>query len=377
MRWTRGMVVAAVLVPLCGCFKMDVNLGDLGGGEGSGKTGGESGPSQLPAPGAGGSWKDVAIQYTGAITLGAEHGAVFYAYDTLAYPGKPIALAVKLLSARDLRPIPGVTVAISQGEWLGGKVTTDANGLATMQWTAPREGNYEFEARIVAVPDESHAELLQVSPAPMLVAARPKNARFVVIDLDHTLVDSSFWRVLLAGAKPMAESVRVTKRIAGAYHLIYLTHRPDLLTHKSKRWLREHGYPPGPLLVSELKDVFDSGEFKTAKLSEVRKAYPNVAMGIGDKITDATAYVDNGLTAYLIPHYKDKPKDMREMARQVRDLRGKRRLQVVSGWREIEQGIFSRRTYPPATFAAMLDNQAGRLEAEERRKDRDDDDDDD
>jgi hypothetical protein len=164
---------------------------------------------------AGGSWKDVARRYAETVGGGfvaAEHGAVFYAYDTLAYPNQPVELAVKLLSARDLQPIGGVTVAISRGEWLTGRVATDANGLARL-----------------------------------------------------------------------------------------------------------------------------SGAFKTAKLSEVRKAYPNVAVGM--------------------------------VARP--------RLHVVTGWRQIEQGIFGGRSYPAPAFAQALEDHARRLEAEQRdRENRDDDEDD-
>ena len=381
MRAFRGMIAVAALLAVSGCFKMNIDLGNLGGGGrpkgGSGEPGGGASPGQLPAS-SGGSWRDLATHYAGGTFLGAEHGAIFYAFDTLAHPTKPVELAVKLLSARDLKALPGVTVAIYRDEYLAGRVTTQSDGIARLLWAPPRAGDYSFQAKIVAVPDESYRELLQIAPAPLLVAARPKDTPSVVIDLDHTVVDSSFFRVLLGGGKPMADSVAVTKRIARHYGIIYLTHRPDLMTRNSKRWLIDNGYPRAPLLVSEMKDVFDSGEFKTAKLSEVRKAFPGVVIGIGDKLSDAQAYVDNGLTAYLIPHYKQKPKDMRKMAKEIRRLRGKGRLQVVSGWRELEQGLFARRPFTPSAFADRLDAAADQMERAERlRKQRDDDDDDD
>ena len=379
----RTAIVAAVLA-VSGCFKLDVKLPRFGGdearsgGEGAGKTDGGSEPSQLPAAETGGeSWSDVARRAAGGVFLNAEHGAVFYAYDTLAHPKKPVDLAAKLLSARDLKPIPGVTVSIYRDQWVAGRLTTNADGIASLRWVPPASGNYTFTAKIVAVPDESCRELLEVTPAPMLVAARPKETRFVVIDLDHTIVDSSFFRVLLDGGKPMPGSVAAVKRIAQVYGIIYLTHRPDLLTRRSKAFLTRNGYPPGPLLVSQLKDVFDSGEFKTAKLSEVRKAFPQVAVGIGDKLSDAQAYVDNGLTAYLIPHYKDKPNDLRKMAGEIRRLHGGGRLHVVPGWREVEQGLFDGRSFPPIAFATMLETRADRMEAQQRaRKERGDEDDD-
>jgi len=283
-RWLTA-VLPAVLV--CGgCFQVKV---------------------EVPALASGG--------VVGEVTVGAEHGAIFYAFDTLAYPREAVDLTARVQSAKNLEMIADVTVGFFRGGERIGSAVTDEDGLATIQWTPPKAGGYEFEAQIIAVPGEAFTELLEITPAPLVVMAWPKDKAFVVVDLDHTVVDSSFFRVLLGGARPAADSVRVMRRIARRYGIVYLTHRPDLLTRTSKAWLRENGYPPGPLLVSELKEAFgDSGKFKTAKLAAVTEAFPNAKIGIGDKLSDAQAYVDNGLVAYLIPHYKDKPESMRKMA---------------------------------------------------------------
>jgi len=137
-----------------------------------------------------------------------------------------VDLAVKLLSPRGLKPLAGVTVAITRDSWVAGRVTTNADGIACLRWTPPQAGNYTFTARVVAVPDVAHAELLALGPAEILVAARDKDTRFFVVDLDHTVVDSEFLRVLLDGGKPMSDSVAVTNRLAGQYGIVYLTDRP-------------------------------------------------------------------------------------------------------------------------------------------------------
>ena len=333
-----------------------------------------------PAPKAAssGDWKDTAVKVAGEIFLATENSVLFYAFDTLAYPNTPVDLVVKLQTVRRAKGISGVEVGFGDGDKLLGTAETDDSGVAKLTWTPPTEGDYKLQARIRKASGDASADLLRTAPAPLLVSARAKGTRFVVIDLDHTVVDSSFFRVLVGGAKPMADSVAVTNRIAKKYSLIYLTHRPDLLTRKSKQWLREHGYPSGPLLVSELRESLgDSGKFKTARLKDVRKLYSNVAIGIGDKYSDAQAYVDNGLTAYLIPHYKQKPKDMLKTAKQVRRLEGKGRLNVVSGWKQIEQGIFGSKKFAPKVFAGNLEKSARKLASEQQRRRDDDDDDDD
>jgi hypothetical protein len=338
-------------------------------------------PSQAPAAdGEGDSWAEDLADTVGGITLGADEGVLLYGFDTLAYPGKAIDLTARLRSGRSLEGYGRATIGFFQGQKEVGRAVTDEDGLATVRWTPPDQpGTHEFKAHVLRWEgkDEDRDRILAVKPAPLLVGAYPKDKKLVVIDLDHTVVDSSFARVLLGGAKPMADSVRVSRRIAKHFGLVYLTHRPDLLIPKSKTWLDDHGYPPGPLLVSKLTQALGgSGEFKTAKLKSLREVYPKTAIGIGDKYSDAQAYVDNGMTAFLIPNYDRDPEDMRDAARQIRRLDGKGRLHVVDTWRQVEQGIFDDRSYPPDQYVSQLQRQARQLRREQEDDDDDDDDDD-
>ena len=322
-----------------------------------------------PAAGGDGGWRDEAAGVAGGMFLSAENGVLFYAFDTLAYPGSPVDLAARLVKADDMKGLAGATITFVLGQQVMGSALTDADGLARIGWTPARAGDYKCQAVIGGLPKGTPREVLDVRPAPLLAAARPKDAKFVVIDLDHTVVDGSFFRVLVGSPRPMADSVEVTKRIATVYSIVYLTHRPDLLTRKSKDWLYRNGYPDGPLLVSDLKQAFgDSGKFKTAKLNALRAAYSNVMIGIGDKPSDAQAYVDNGLTAYLMPGYDQKPQDMRKAAADVRRLDGRDRLNVVDGWLEIESGIFKGAGFKPSDYAARLERRANQLEEAQKNR---------
>ena len=60
---------------------------------------------------------------------------------------------------------------------------------------------------------------------------------------------------------------------------------------------------------------------------------------------------------------------MRDMAQDILDLRDPGRLNVVSGWRQIENGIFQGQKYPPKTFAENLKTQARKLELSAERDD--------
>ena len=372
MKLLRITAMLALAGLMAGCFKFEVKVPSFGG-EGSSD---ESAPTQLPT----GGWKDIAAGALGQI-LTAEDGILFFAYDTLAYPNAPAALTAKLLSVRSMKPkgVKGATIGFYYDGELLGTAKTDANGGARITFTPQAAGNYNFDVEVIAALKEGEY-IPRLASAPLLLAARDKSARLAVIDLDHTLVDSGFIRVLIGGARRMADSVEVTNRIAQTHTIVYLTDRPDLLTRKSKTWLARNGYPPGPVLLSTVSKVFSgAGQFKTDKLTDIRKAYPNVAIGIGDKPSDAQAYVDNRLTAFLIPHYKDKPGSLRDKADQIGRVRGRGRLNVVSNWRQIEAGIFAKKKYPPKPFVTSLRRRADRLEAAKRarkRREKEDDDDD-
>jgi len=350
-------------------------------------SGGCAAPEPAPSAFGGGDWTDKLIDAAGQVTLAAESGALFYAVDALALPGKEVGLTAKVTSVKNMKGIKDVTVAFLRGKDALGQVKTDEDGNAVLSWKPPAAGDYDITAKVAAVADEQWQELVKLPAAPLRVAVRPRETRFVVIDLDHTVVASSFFRVLIGGAKPMPDAAKVIKELQKKYSIVYLTHRPDLLTAKSKGWLAESGFPRAPLLVSTLKQaVGDSGEFKTARLKSLRETFPGVALGIGDKFSDAQAYVDNGLDAYLIPHYDrdtDDPKDLREVAEKVRKL--DKKIHVVDNWQEVRAGIFQGRKFPPGPYADRLEARARKLLAERdrrksakrRRKGDDDDDDDD
>jgi hypothetical protein len=314
---------------------------------------------------SGGGSAEAGRRGAGEAFVDAENGAVFHALDTLAYPRQPVELVAHLRGAAGLKGIAGATIAFTRGDWVAGRITTDANGVAAMRWTPPEAGNYSFEAGIVAVPNENFRDMLGLK-ATLLVAARDKNAPQVVVDLDHTVVDSSFLGVMAGGGKPLADSVEVLGRVSKRYGIVYLTARADLPARKSKSALADNGYPSGPLLLSRMKDSPEGGKFKSARLAALRRDFPGLAVGIVERPSDAQAYVDNGMSAYLIPNFKENPKDMRALAAEIRALRGQGRLQVVDNWRQIEQGFFGGKQFPPEDFARQLEARAARIEAAKR-----------
>ena len=365
------VILLALAWPPCGCADE---------GKETRSNGSDAAPAQTapePAPEGTGGWKDLVIGLAGQITLAAEDGILFYAYDTLAWPDQPVELLARATRLKEMKGIAGATVTFTLDGKPLGSVKTDESGRAKMNWTPPREGSFIVEVRLAALPDGTAPD---VKPSSLMVLARAKDARFIVVDLDHTVVDSGFAHVLMGMARPMpgaAEALRALQK--GGYNLIYLTHRPDLMTVKSKNWLTNNEFPRAPLLVSTLEEAIgDSGKFKTGRIKTLREKFPNLAVGIGDKFTDAEAYAANGMTAYVIPHYKrkgDKAKDFEKVAEQVNALSGT--IQVVDSWEEVKAGLGEGKQFPPKPYAERLKARAERLRREERERKRRNDDDND
>ncbi len=305
----------------------------------------------------------------------AEHGTLFYAFDTLTHPNKSTELLAQVIYVKKLKKVEKATVEFSLGKESLGEVLTDKDGYARLKWEAPKAGDYEIKVKIKAVDDDDYKEILKTTPASLLVSVRPKDARFIVIDLDHTVVASSFFKVLTSGAKPMPKADGVVGELAKKYGIIYLTHRPDLLGNKSKNWLTDNGFVRAPLLVSSFKQsIGDSKKFKSGRLKELRKDFPNIRIGIGDKIGDVEAYVENDMTGYLIPNYDrddDDADDFRKLAKKIRKL--DKRIHVVDGWDEIRAAILTDKKFTATAYANRLEARAKKLKEEKKKKDDDDD----
>ena len=312
------------------------------------------------------------VKVGASVALAADHGTLFYAFDTLARPGEKISLRARVISIDEMEDIENATVEFMLKDKSLGVVKTDDEGYATLKWRAPEvEGDYLIKVRIIDVPSNKFKEALKASPASLLVAVRPKQTPFIVIDLDHTVVDSSFFRVLLGKAKPMKGAAKTIKELNKRYSLIYLTHRPELLVSKSKNWLARNGFVRAPLLVSSLRQAIgSSAKFKAARLKKLRRKFPGICIGIGDKFGDVRAYLDNGMQVYLIPHYdKDDDDDLRKLIKKVGKL--DRQVQVVERWDQIRAGIIDGKRFTPADFARELQVRLKQLERARRKKNND------
>ena len=286
-----------------------------------------------------------------------ELGQVLLARDVLCTPGEEVVLSASLRGGFRLEGVEGVRIQFHLDERRLGQVTTGGDGDAEVRWTAPDEpGDYSIRVR-VKPDDQPEDEGDQIAPSRLLVAVRKADTSIAIVDLDKTLVASGFHRVLLgSGAEPMAGSGVVLARLARTHTVVYLTHRPDFLGPTSKAWLDRHGYPLGPVLTSTLGGLIEgSGPYKTRRLADLAKNFKNLKVGIGDKVSDARAYADLGLTSILILHVdwsEDDPEDYEDLAGDLAGLPDS--IHVVTNWSDVSAVLFEGAARPAGPMIRRL-----------------------
>lgn len=111
------------------------------------------------------------------------------------------------------------------------------------------------------------------------VAAAPT---FAVLDIDGVLADVRHrlhhlerrpknWKAFFAAAAqdpPLPEGLELANLLAAEHVLVYLTGRPANLRSATEAWLRQHGLPPGRLLM---RGVHDHRPARTTKIELLRR----------------------------------------------------------------------------------------------------------
>jgi len=288
--------------------------------------------------------------------------------DVLAVPGQPVDLTARLQHGDLLQGKPGYVVRFFGKRGLYRATETDDGGVARVAFTPAKAGEYPFTVSVspIGIADDPPAEQR------MTVWCRKPDTPIVVVDLDKTVVASGFDTVLLgrAGqAEPMPHSQEVLRRLAATHTILYLTHRPDYFSIKSRSWLTEHKYPPGPLLLSSLSGFLSGSEtFKSRMLAGLRKHFTNMKIGIGDKIGDGMAYHTNGLRAFVIVRIPGgrAAEELRDVAKDVDALPAA--VSVVTGWDQVSRILEGRAAHPPSVVAMELRSAADALDRLPKKK---------
>lgn len=239
------------------------------------------------------------------------------ASDTVGVPGGPSA---STYLADDAMPVTAVS-------YVGRKARTETNDLlfakplagehvslwsydpTAAAWSmfgrgdTDATGSYDIAADAVPPNGRPVYSMLEAdgSCAEHYVELLPAGARVVITDIDGTLTtsdtellnqltDATYVPKVMAGADAMMRAWA-----AKGYPIVYLTARPHVLQGETRRWLRDLGFPAGPLITSDSLGVEPSG-YKTVWGQRMVTDFgwvPVAAYGNAD--TDISAYANAGI----------------------------------------------------------------------------------
>lgn len=134
------------------------------------------------------------------------------------------------------------------------------------------------------------------------IGTRPRTT--VVVDIDETISATDYASFFGPGgdsSRPHRQAREVLTEISGDFGIIYLTARPQWLFSETRAWLKDNGFPAGPVLTTaRLVDVFWPGPFKARLLALLRRHNPEILIGIGDRVTDEQAYRFNKMISLAV-----------------------------------------------------------------------------
>jgi len=243
------------------------------------------------------------------------------AFDALAELNKPVGLHCKVerknLLRGDLRNA-NVTISVN-GEQIA-KVVTDEQGVARASYMPKELGVYTIVFECEEGTDYSEAK------ASSTLFCRDKTKPAIVIDIDHTIADIAMERFLVTRTKdikPLPGAQEVLDELSKTYDLIFLTARDKHLLHRTKAWLDHNRFPSAPVIFRDMsREAFSESKFKTEKIAQIKATWTNITCGIGDKLSDAQAYLANGLKTIIISPKEELPKQAHSVQQwqQIKEL---------------------------------------------------------
>ncbi len=290
--------------------------------------------------------------------LGMDSPYLLYGFDAICLPGQPAEVAVRLQEGMYLQDQEGVLIELRHGGQLVALARTDPEGYARMTFTPCETGNFHLTASVRDGQLEDGPE-----PSELLVACRKADERFVIVDIDRTLVPSFFAQFSEGQAEPIPGSLRALRQLDQGRSILYLTLRLDYFGPKTRSWLARHEYPDGPLWVARFHGLLEGNrDFRARRLRDLRRRYPGHHAGIGDKVSSIVAYLANEMTAVLLVRVEQMQDAdaCRQLAEAMAALPAA--YQACRNWDEIRRALAEGESFPPQTLIQALQQRAVELE---------------
>lgn len=257
-----------------------------------------------------------------------ERSVVLYVTDALTFPSKPVQLQARLTEQRPEGEQGMAKEPVEffiQGRALG-KVTTDSEGWARLEFAPKMRGNLELRARWATAAKaevvEGHGVLLSWERRrPILLIDL---AVLVEGELDTEPPPPELFPDpgLILGEPHAAAPAELSKLSKFYYNLVYLDQTGRGRLEAIQSWLRKQQFPPGmirilPKTATSLHDLL---------LTLKEEGWENISGGIGQTADFAEALVKNRLQTIILP-------------RPDTDERFPRRAIILNDWSRVRRHL--------------------------------------
>ncbi len=251
------------------------------------------------------------------------------AYDQITLPNEEATLQVKVRSkglfGKNLKN-KKVSFFDSTEKKIGEGIT-QKNGTLSIRYTPTQQGFLKVEARL-------HSEKYSATPSTHLLRVAKPDTKFLVVDIDNTISDISPILMLVnenINIPPVKGAPETLQQLSKEHTIIYMTGRDDVLSPKTKAWLKRNGFPEGPVFFWDfMRTPLSKKKYKSELIELIGRKFQLIQIGIGNSVGDAAAYIANGLQAIILLSPEEKN----------RANRLPRGAKKVNSWQEIQQLLY-------------------------------------
>jgi hypothetical protein len=246
------------------------------------------------------SWGTLGATVLTMLTGGACTPAFLSVDDAVALGDKPVTFVAcaerpQMLGLRS--DIEHVTVSFLVDGREIRRADTGDNGRASVEFRLPRPDAPSFEARAIVEGRE-----LQTRGA---IYAWREDRPIIAVDIDNTISRTDYEELILkrqdVDSSPIPGSREGVTALADEFYIAYVTARPRIYVEKTRWWLNENRFPPGPVVTApRLRDLIQHKTLKRKMFATLRRRWPNLLIGIGNNWFDADACGANGMLALIV-----------------------------------------------------------------------------
>lgn len=238
-----------------------------------------------------------------SLTMAAACPAATYVLnvdDVVSMAGQKATITAWLARGSSLafkNDISRAEVQFSADGKLLGRTFTDRRGTATLVTDLSKTRNRTVRATAVYRGRRITGEGVIYRWSP--------DRTIVCVDIDDCISRTSYSDLFVtrfdANSQPLEKSVPVLRRLATQYQIMYISARPRFLTQKTRFWLDDNGFPPGPYYHAlGFEACLQQGTAKREVLEQLKPRWPNLLIGIGDKGADERCFGAVGMLTLLI-----------------------------------------------------------------------------